>query len=330
MGGAHRCFAGQGDPGRCLTFSTDDYAPRHRLDAWREVYGRTMLKLEIEPLATGEIHADVLMRKLPDLGIIVGARSPSVYRRERIDNDDVVLSIGLTEAFEASQFGRTATMGRGAAVAVTGAAPGHILLPAGGEFITWCLPRRTISHAVAGLDEALCRPIAADNAALKLLVRYMSILDEADTLATPDLQRHAATHVHDLIALTIGATREAGDIAKLRGARAARLHAIKQDIDDNLGGDLSIGAVAARHRLQPRYVQRLFESEGMTFTEFVLAQRLARAYRMLTDPRLADRPVGTIAFSVGFADPSYFHRAFRRRFGETPAGIRVGARRLDA
>jgi transcriptional regulator GlxA family with amidase domain len=180
------------------------------------------------------------------------------------------------------------------------------------------------------LDEALCRPIAADNAALKLLVGYMGILDEADTLASPDLQRHAVTHVHDLIALVIGATREAADIARLRGARAARLRAIKQDIEDNLSGDLSIAAVAARHRLQPRYVQRLFEADGTTFTEFVLAQRLARAHRMLTDPRLADRPVGTIAFSVGFSDPSYFFRAFRRQFGETPAGIRMGARRLDA
>jgi hypothetical protein len=148
MGGTHRCLTGQRGLGRCLTFSTDDYAPRERLEAWREVYGGTMLKLKIEPLAAGDIHADVLMRKLPDLGIICGARSPSIYRRERIDNDDVVLSIGLTEAFEASQFGRTATMGRGAAVGMSGAAPGHILIPTGGEFITWCVPRRTVSHAV--------------------------------------------------------------------------------------------------------------------------------------------------------------------------------------
>src|SRR4051812_14069084 len=60
--------------------------------------------------------------------------------------------------------------------------------------------------------------------------------------------------------------------------RVAKLHAIKSDIGQNLDrSDLSIAALAARHACTSRFVQRLFEMVGTTFTEYVLAQRLVRA-----------------------------------------------------
>ena len=73
------------------------------------------------------------------------------------------------------------------------------------------------------------------------------------------------------------------------------------------------------------YLQRLFESEGTTFTEYVTQQRLARAYRTLSDPRLLDRTVTAIAFDVGFGNLSYFNRLFRRAYGATPSDVRAAA-----
>src|SRR5262249_40918938 len=109
--------------------------------------------------------------------------------------------------------------------------------------------------------------------------------------------------------------------------RAARLRAIKQDIAIGLDQpDLSVATIAARHRIKPRWVQRLFESEGTTFTEYVLAQRLARAHRLLTDPLHAHHKVSAIALDTGFGDLSYFNRAFRRRYGVTPSELRAIAR----
>ena len=122
-------------------------------------------------------------------------------------------------------------------------------------------------------------------AATRDLPPTVGILEQAGTFAVPELRRRAVVHIHDLIALAIGGTREAGEIAKSRGARAARLRAIKEGIAARLEEpDLSVTTIARRHRLKPRWVQRLFESEGTTFTEYVLAQRLVRARRLLTDP----------------------------------------------
>jgi AraC-like DNA-binding protein len=87
-------------------------------------------------------------------------------------------------------------------------------------------------------------------------------------------------------------------------------------------------ALAARQRVTPRYIHKVFEGEGTTFSRFVLGQRLARVHRLLTDPRHADRTIGAIVYDAGFGDLSTFNRAFRRQFGATPSDVRAAAARM--
>ena len=89
--------------------------------------------------------------------------------------------------------------------------------------------------------------------------------------------------------------------------------------------ELTVSAVALRHGVTPRYIQKLFEDDGVTFSEYVLGRRLAEAHRSLADPHLANRSISTIAFNTGFSDLSYFNRTYRRRFGATPTETRVQA-----
>lgn len=128
-----------------------------------------------------------------------------------------------------------------------------------------------------------------------------------------------------------GAPRpDASETANGRAVRAARLASIKEDILENLdSADLSETAVAFRQWITPRYVQLLFESEGTTFSKFVLEARLRRAHELLSDPRLAETTITAIAFAAGFGDLSYFNRAFRRHFGTTPTELRRTLRRPE-
>jgi len=85
--------------------------------------------------------------------------------------------------------------------------------------------------------------------------------------------------------------------------------------------------MAHRHACTPRFVQRLFEAEGTTFTAYVQAQRLARAYRVLADPRSESEKISAVAFDCGFGDVSYFNRLFRLQYGAAPSDVRAQARR---
>ena len=230
-------------------------------------------------------------------------------------NDDVGITVGLTSNFEASQSGRTLTMNPGDAVVLTGAEPASLTAPTCGEYIHLRVPKRSLSPLVACLDAAYGRRSPARNIALRLMTRYVSILDDGEALATCSLRRQIVAHLYDLMAVAIGATEDAAESAANRGARAACLWAIKQDVANHLDEPgLSVATVAARHELMPRYVQRLFEREGTTFTAYLLEQRLAQAYRALIDPRYSGRKISAIAFDSGFGDLSYFNRTFRRQY----------------
>jgi AraC-like DNA-binding protein len=311
-------------------FSTDDFAPRDRFAVWREVFGRALLNVEIEQVNPGPFHASAAMRALPGIRILSASTSGVIYRRPPglVQNDDLVFSLGATKGSHARQRNReTSATEDGDALLMLGAEWSMVARADEGSLCALRLPRAALVASVRNVEDLYCRRIPGTIPSLRLLRRYLTVLDNVDQIATPELQQAAANHITDLVALTLGATREAAHIAEGRGRRAARFHAIKNDIVSNLNDEaLAVHTIAARHGVTPRYVQRLFEQSGSTFTEYVLGQRLARAHRLLTDPGLAERKLTAIAFEVGFSDLSYFNRAFRRRFGGTPSDLRAAAR----
>jgi AraC-like DNA-binding protein len=129
------------------------------------------------------------------------------------------------------------------------------------------------------------------------------------------------------VSLAVGTNKDATEFAAGRGLRAARLAAIKRWVLAHLGEPgLNVAAAAAASNVGVRYVQMLFESEGATFSGFVLAQRLTRARRHLANPGLARKTIASIALDCGFGDLSYFNRSFRAAYGQSPSDVRRRAR----
>lgn len=310
-----------------LHFTTQAFSPADRVVAWHEVYGRTIAKIDVDP-PSGDFMIAAELRDLPGLGIATMTSTELSFRKTRglIDNDDVVLTIIDSGNTRGSQLGREAGLEAGDAVLSANGeiGNGHSF----GRRVLLRMPRRAIASSVRDLGAHVLRRIPRETASLQLLRRYLNTMQDVG-LGTPDLQRLAVSHVHDLVALTLGATRDAAHTAENRGVRAARLSAVKGDIAKNLAdGELSVTAVALRHRVSPRYLRKLFESEGVTFSGYVLEQRLALAHRLLSDPRRAGEKIASVAFTAGFGDVSYFYRAFRRRYGLLPTDVRAQAGRV--
>jgi AraC-like DNA-binding protein len=196
----------------------------------------------------------------------------------------------------------------------------------GSRWLSIRVPGATLARTVKDIDAAQWRPIAAASPYLALLRGYVELVRSTHTLANPETSHLVVNHIHDLLALVIGATRDAEAIAAGRGVRAARLSAIKAGIVANVGSrGLGLEAVARQHGISAVYVRQLFATEGTSFSDFVLESRLARAHRLLADPRQRGQKISQIALESGFGDLSYFNRAFRRRFGATPGEVREAA-----
>jgi AraC-like DNA-binding protein len=316
-------------PFAAMRFSTADLPPHDRIAIWREVIGRQRLRVEIEPWPGGEFYVDATARMLPGASVVSAAISGFRMARTREltadGNDALRLAINLGEADVIIQGRREVVLGAGDATLVSCAEPFAVERRRPGRFLGVHLPSAVLAPLLGNVGDMMMRPIPRNAAGLRLLTGYLSVLDQEEALP-PAQARLIATHIQDLAALAIGATRDAAALAEDRGVRAARLHAIKADVVENLGTDLSIGVIAGRHRLHVRYVQRLFEADGTTYSEYVLAQRLSQAYRLLANPRHAGRAISDIAQQCGFGDPAYFSRRFRRAYAAPPSELRATSR----
>jgi AraC-like DNA-binding protein len=71
--------------------------------------------------------------------------------------------------------------------------------------------------------------------------------------------------------------------------------------------------------MSARTLRRRLQEAGTSYREVLDATRCELARRYLSDASL---PVGAVSFMLGFAEPSTFHRAFKRWTGMTPAQFR--------
>ncbi|MFF0815549.1 helix-turn-helix domain-containing protein [Rhodococcus sp. NPDC003318] len=81
-----------------------------------------------------------------------------------------------------------------------------------------------------------------------------------------------------------------------------------------------------KHHISPRYLQKLFESEGETVTGWIRRRRLAKCRDDLADPRLARHSIGAIGARHGLTDSSHFSKAFKEEFGLSPRDFRRSMR----
>jgi AraC-like DNA-binding protein len=313
-----------------LRLSSADFPVRDRIEAVCETYGRAIFQLDVAPSADAPFRVDMDLRAMPGLGVATGASSP-VACRHRVAasrDDDAILLVLQSGGVSVRQCGRDATLAVGEATLISNAETADIVFHRPSRFMNLRLPIDRLSPLIADVAHMRARPVRRDLEPLRLLADYITMLRQGGGLSARETQRLIAAHVHDLVALTLGATREAARAALGRGVRAARLQAIKADILANLARpDLTAAGMAARHRLSGRYFRKLFAQDGGSFSSFVLAQRLARAHRLLADLRSTGHSIGAIAFAVGFNDLSYFNRAFRRRYGATPSDVRASLSR---
>jgi len=88
--------------------------------------------------------------------------------------------------------------------------------------------------------------------------------------------------------------------------------------------DLTLEQVARALACSPRQLQRAYEQFSQTsFREDLQARRMAVGAQLLVEQRAI--PVADVARLVGYSQGPHFARAFRRRYGLSPARFRQAA-----
>src|SRR5215471_9734271 len=171
--------------------STESFPDHQRLAMWREIYGRNITNVDIETIGEGPFHASVTFQGLPGVAVVSGARSAAHYRITRQHlagaRDGIGLSMLLSGASTTQQLGREIIGRPGSGVVISGTDPSVSTMHRLGTFLTLVLPRPELAALVPNLGDAYARQIAPDNAALRLLIRYVETLCQTGPLQTPVL-----------------------------------------------------------------------------------------------------------------------------------------------
>ena len=123
-------------------------------------------------------------------------------------------------------------------------------------------------------------------------------------------------HLHSLI---IHLVRE--ETAHFSDGRDVTVSRIKHYIAEHYMDSLRLSDICERMGFSLSYISALFrERVGMTFREYLLKIRLEKAGQLLMS---SDMTVQRISTLVGYADPAFFYKAFRRMYGGTPEEFRA-------
>lgn len=313
-----------------VALRTEDLDAARRVEEFQNI-ASNICKLHITPGDGPEFKSQTIIGVLPDLILADTTHSTCTALRTSglaaETGDNVLIHIPLTGGFAMRQSGGADVECRPGEIYVDpNEVPGTAWFAGQSTKVFYVsIPRPFLTTAMASLN-AVMRNTAPLTPQWRLLLAYARNLHEELPHLTPEDARQYAMHVQDLALMALGATRDRVEMAAGRGQRAARLKAIKADIERHLHAPtLTAGWIAARHDISPRYIRSLFESDGTTFGEYVANRRLLLAHRLLTGPTCRSMTIAQIALAAGFGDLSWFNARFKRRFAMTPTDARVRA-----
>lgn len=169
------------------------------------------------------------------------------------------------------------------------------------------------------------RVVAGD--ALQLQAATQAVEDIQRELATPAIGRAALLEalmtqaIVGLVRAGIGEMPDRGPEDR-DGQRIDQLLAL---IGTSFKQHRPVGFYAARIGISPTHLNRLARAHTGLSVQELVAQRLLEAARR--DLIFSPSPVQTIAYSLGYSDPAYFNRFFRRMTGSTPGAFRTAERK---
>lgn len=157
---------------------------------------------------------------------------------------------------------------------------------------------------------------------LELLWLVSRIMAEAGAEAPPPAFSFQMT---DYRALRGEARCELGKLVREAEAHARKMDVrvverVKRTIRERSHEDLSLERIAAEEGVSPFHLSRLFKEEtGVNYIDFLTACRMEKARALLGNPALS---LKQIAYEVGYRDPNYFSRVFKRTTGVSPRDYR--------
>jgi acetamidase/formamidase/AraC-like DNA-binding protein len=312
-----------------LRFTTESYPQAARLHAWRDALDGIGLRSSVAgaPQSARALHGIIESRTSIGgfaLSVLTSVAQTLELKTSAADCLQIVLAVDGAATLVAD--------GRREPVAVHDI----VYLPpreqASLEFATDFrvfvvrVPRAAVGARLFASSSIRAGRIAADAGIGHVFSAFLaSIAESVDTLSVGELRPLELALAEFLVACLAGRQEEAS-INGLTASQAAIYARACRTIDERLGDPaICLAAIAKEVRVSSRYLQKLFETAGQSFSAYLRQRRLERCRAELVDPLYEKMSISDICFRWGFNDPAHFSRAFREQYQMSPRAFRHGA-----
>ncbi|WP_246942826.1 response regulator [Bacillus pinisoli] len=101
---------------------------------------------------------------------------------------------------------------------------------------------------------------------------------------------------------------------------ADSIQLMKKYIIENAHKDISLEMIGKEVGLSPIYISKIFKEQlGINYIHFLTECRIEKAKKLMRDP---EKSLKEITFEVGYHDPNYFSKVFRKMCNITPTEYR--------
>ncbi|WP_219836241.1 AraC family transcriptional regulator [Paenibacillus sp. R14(2021)] len=190
--------------------------------------------------------------------------------------------------------------------------------PAEVDFFAWFEEKRGIAVPAALRDEPIDVPVQLRPFLLEGFNRLLDpgnryVTAEHMSLMTLDLALRVEELLWQLVSSSTSPSSEGG---------AKEIAVLQQYMAAHLGDAVQLEQLARLVHWTPNYLCRVFKTRtGCTPLAYLQRLRMTEAEKLLL---YTDLPVFTVADMLGYEDPSYFARLFKRYYGRAPSVYRTG------
>jgi AraC-like DNA-binding protein len=171
------------------------------------------------------------------------------------------------------------------------------------------------------LNDVIVRKFSGAAGVGKLAYQFMTTAFAEISNVNPEHEWEIVGAISQLIRL---AMLEVAEVQTDLSVREQWRERIRAYIDEHLRDpNLSLDQIASVMNCSKRYVHKLFESEGISISEYIWQMRLSRCREELLDPVFANKSITEIAYSWGFSNSAHFSRAFKEKFHICPRTYRA-------
>lgn len=322
--------AGPGiNTGNIPIWSTDQFAPADRAEAWSEFLSASHLPWSLFERPDDSFRASASLKQFNNLRIIrccCGALQGFRSRSEiAASNDDYLGILHVLKGSESLRIGSDEVrVDSGSFVIWDSSRPMSFRVPEHLEKISLILPSQAVTGIFPDVYDYCGKVIRGQEGLGAVFVDLVRSLER-------EMWRSDSRHLSSLIRPSLEMLSAVfTSLVNVSPETVGQAHAIRirryilRNLQDS---DMTPRCIAEANGISLRYLHQLFEDSGSTVSEWIKERRLERSREDLLQTYQPN--VTEIAFRWGFNDSSHFSRCFKARFGVSPRDYRVNHIKQD-